>query len=482
MLKSTRPSSLRAALLALPKTLDETYQRMLNNINEADRSYALTLLRWLAYAQSPLSLLELAEADIIDPKDDPAADGLVDVDDRGDWADTFNILAGFVTIDGVQEREVDRGVDSAGDVSMTHANRQIEESIRVRLAHFSVKEHLESARILGSDAKYFHLDPLREHRYLTYSCLVYLTHYTASPLKTSTKTDLAAFPLLVHAAKTWAHHASLQQRSNGVREMVFLQSEPRKRGWLEIYTPERSWVQPFKRSNWGIGTALYYASLLGLEAVVQDLLSGRADVNTQGGYYGNALQAASGCGHEKVVQILIDVGADVNAQGGYYGNALQAASIRGHEKVAQMLIDAGADVNARGGEALDSALQAATFGGNAKVVQVLIEAGVDVNAHGGGGYSNALHAASALGHEKVVQVLIDAGADLNAQDEGLYSNALLAASAKGDEKVVQMLIDAGVDVNAQEGQFYNNALQAASEEGHEKEQTSTLTDDAIPVR
>ena len=31
-------------------------------------------------------------------------------------------------------------------------------------------------------------------------------------------------------------------------------------------------------------------------------------------------------GHEKVVQMLLDARADVNAQGGYYGNALQAAS------------------------------------------------------------------------------------------------------------------------------------------------------------
>ena len=31
-------------------------------------------------------------------------------------------------------------------------------------------------------------------------------------------------------------------------------------------------------------------------------------------------------GHDKMVQMLLEKGADVNAQGGYYGNALQAAS------------------------------------------------------------------------------------------------------------------------------------------------------------
>jgi hypothetical protein len=41
----------------------------------------------------------------------------------------------------------------------------------------------------------------------------------------------------------------------------------------------------------------------------------------QGGRYGNALQAASAGGYEKAVQTLLAAGADVNAQGGEYGNA-----------------------------------------------------------------------------------------------------------------------------------------------------------------
>jgi ankyrin repeat protein len=72
------------------------------------------------------------------------------------------------------------------------------------------------------------------------------------------------------------------------------------------------------------------------------LLDKDAEVNAQGGHYGNALQAASWGGHEQVVKMLLDKGANINAQGGYYGNALQAASYRGHEHVVKMLVDAGA--------------------------------------------------------------------------------------------------------------------------------------------
>ncbi len=73
--------------------------------------------------------------------------------------------------------------------------------------------------------------------------------------------------------------------------------------------------------------------------VVQMLLDKGADVNAQGGDFGDALQAASCEGHEKVVQMLLDKGADVKAQGGRYGNALQAASYQGHEKVLRLLLN-----------------------------------------------------------------------------------------------------------------------------------------------
>jgi hypothetical protein len=41
--------------------------------------------------------------------------------------------------------------------------------------------------------------------------------------------------------------------------------------------------------------------------------------------------------------MLLDKGADINAQGGCYGNATQAALAEGHERVVNMLLEAGAD-------------------------------------------------------------------------------------------------------------------------------------------
>jgi ankyrin repeat protein len=97
-----------------------------------------------------------------------------------------------------------------------------------------------------------------------------------------------------------------------------------------------------------------------------------------------------------VVELLLGKGADVNAQGGDFGNALQAASHEGHEKVIKLLLGKGADVNAQDSR-FGNALHAAS------------KEGADANAQGGD-FGNALQAASYLRHEKVVELLLAGGA------------------------------------------------------------------------
>ncbi|KAJ6126271.1 hypothetical protein N7471_010764 [Penicillium samsonianum] len=209
---------------------------------------------------------------------------------------------------------------------------------------------------------------------------------------------------------------------------------------------------------------IIWASLNGHDKATQMLLERGADVNAQGGFYGNAFQAACAGGHDKIAQMLLERGADVNAQGGSYGNAFQAACARGHDKIAQMLLERGADVNAQGGS-YGNALQAACDRGHDKIAQMLLERGADVNAQGGR-YGNAFQAACAGGHDKIAQMLLEQGADVNAQG-GVYGNALQVACARVNDKIAQTLLERGADVNAQGGE-YGNALQAACARGHNK--------------
>lgn len=61
MLRRSFPGSIRRALNELPRTLDETYERILLGIDEEKWEYALRLLQCLAVARRPLTARELAE-------------------------------------------------------------------------------------------------------------------------------------------------------------------------------------------------------------------------------------------------------------------------------------------------------------------------------------------------------------------------------------------------------------------------------------
>ncbi|KAJ5694415.1 hypothetical protein N7536_004827 [Penicillium majusculum] len=211
----------------------------------------------------------------------------------------------------------------------------------------------------------------------------------------------------------------------------------------------------------GGGGALQKASLEGHSAIVVILLGAGANVNTQGGYFGNALQAAASDGSAETVKILLDAQADVNTQGGYFGNALQAAARSGSAETVKILLDAQADVNTQGGH-FGNALQAAAWNGSAETVKILLDAQADVNTQGGH-FGNALQAAASDGSAETVKILLDAQADVNTQG-GYFGNALQAAARSGSAETVKILLDAQADVNTQGGHF-GNALQAAASNG-----------------
>jgi ankyrin repeat protein len=89
-------------------------------------------------------------------------------------------------------------------------------------------------------------------------------------------------------------------------------------------------------------SALLWAAQYGQEATAQKSLREKANIQVTNDYDEAPLLLAVKKEHRQVVKMLIDKGAEVNAQGGRYGNALQAASFRGYEAVVKMLLDKGA--------------------------------------------------------------------------------------------------------------------------------------------
>jgi hypothetical protein len=65
------PTDVRTTLSSLPRTLDETYERILVNIPIDYQSKALTALQWIIYSVKELRLDQVSDAIIINPKADP---------------------------------------------------------------------------------------------------------------------------------------------------------------------------------------------------------------------------------------------------------------------------------------------------------------------------------------------------------------------------------------------------------------------------
>ena len=440
------PTSLEKALKSLPKTLDETYERILCSIKEKHRDYVRKVLYWLTYSERTLRLEEVAEIVALDARREPR----FNPENRFfDSKEILVICSSLVSVFTGKGRAVsDWEVGRNWDVPC------------IKLAHFSVKEYLTSLDVRNGPAKMYAISRELANTSIAESCLAMLLHFDKRDSLTSQNVEIR-FPLAEYAAFQWlkhAHDASWDNDyiSNLVSEL-FLNRDTLE-NWIRLHNPEEPWnkAREFSRPSTNIGPSIYYASQAGLHEQVKIVIENGANVNAPGGEHGNALRVASYNGHKEIVHLLLAHGADVNVRGGEFGTALQAAAHKGHQQIMQILVDGGADVNAQGGE-YGSALQAACLGGDPQTVQILLDRGADVNAQGGI-YGSALQAACHYGDRQTVQILLDRRADVNAHG-GVYGNALQAACVCGDRQTVQILLDRGADINAQGG--FGSALQAA---------------------
>lgn len=345
---------LRKSLANLPRTLDQTYDRILCAINEEHTEYAMRILQWLTFSARPLLVEEVAEVVAINVAREPAFDRDEVLEDP---LEALNICSSLVTI------TTNRAERVSGPAQRI-----------IALAHYSVQEYLVSGRIKQGQAKQYSMQEVGCHDAIAQGCLKYLNQMQR-PLTTET---LKASALATYTAEFWSSHLKRTgDETEGSLLALHLMSadKPAYVNWIRLHDPDRLYSGPnLDRNVESIATPLYYAALLGLRTTTRLLLYEGAEVNAQGRFYSNALQAASFKGYEQVVKMLIDKGAEVNAQDGEYSNALQAASEGGHEQVVKMLLDKGAEVNARGGF-YGNALQAALEGGHEQVVTMLLDKG-----------------------------------------------------------------------------------------------------------
>ncbi|KAH7030625.1 uncharacterized protein B0I36DRAFT_348831 [Microdochium trichocladiopsis] len=429
------PKVLDKALQSLPKTLDDTYNRIIERIPDEDRPSAIRILQLLAFSERPLHVEEVVDAIAVDltktPRVDPA-DRMPEPDEISHYC------SGLTVVSETRDEDI--------------VTKQIQ------LSHYSVKEWLESRRLAEPLATEFQEQHARAA--IAEICIAYLLEL---PDDFSLREARDKYPFTHYSAAYWPGHASIGQTATHIVTTLAIELFGNAQAYyltlvLGVYTQRASGT-----GGWSLATpCLTFAAHYGLQGAVEQLVHQGADANAQGKNHGNALQAASSEGYEAIVRLLVEHGADVHAGGGTYGGALQAASWAGREETVRLLVGLGADVNDQGAR-YGTPLHAAAKSGNTETVRVLVELGADIDAVGG--YTgNALQAAIMAKHEDTVRLLIGLGADVNARG-GIYGNALQVAASKGHEAIVRLLLDHGADVYAESG-CYNSALEAAMKVGN----------------
>jgi hypothetical protein len=429
--KCRNRATLRKSLATLPLTLQKSYDRILHGITEEDSVYAIRVLRWLTFAERPVTIDEIAEIAAIDVDRDPPYDEEEVLEDPMEALDICSSLVSISTGMG------DGKEGSSIQVAM--------------LAHYSVKEYFLSDRIRAGQASRYSMQHSACHSILARSCLGYLEQISPSDL--GSNKPLQTTKLVHYCAEFWMKHAEEAGEANMEMAQVvarFLSAESTAYlKWLLIYDPEYPWKEPNPKNPLGtVPHPLYYAALFGLADVVELLLERGADANAQGGHLGNALRAAAGSGHEggyeQAAKHLINAGADVNSQGGGYGSTLGLAIGNEDAALVELLLENGADValNSHDGE---PPLNAASFRGHIGIVKLLLSHGADVSATNDEGWT-PVNSAAAYGHFEVAKLLIENGANVTiASSQGW--RPISSASDNGHLDLVRLLLDAGADVS-----------------------------------
>src|SRR6266702_1101144 len=407
MLQDWLSNCVRQKLSELPKTLDETYERILKEIGKADGDLARRILQCLTVASRPLRVEELAEVLALDFE---KAEGRIP---------KFNENM------QLQDRQHALMRTCSSLITIVKDGR----SQVVQFSHFSVKEFLTSDRLATPvrDISSFHILPEPAHAILAQACLAVLFHLDDS------------IPLVQYAAEHWVDHTQFENVSLRVEDgmqCLFDQSGPYFSAWLKLYDIDLRrdpWYRHERKHH--AAPPLYYASLCGFRDLAEHLVvKSPQDVTARGGLHHSPLAAALRNRHRHVAKLLYQHGADIELAS--YNN--RTLLVDGLLDAVQWLLKRGANVNLQQNDFWTSFLEAdGTLPRHSGIANAAIY-------HG----DSPLHLASAHDHFEIMQSLIQHGADVTARDNS-NSTPLHLASFKGGVESVQLLIQHKADVNVQ---------------------------------
>ncbi|KZZ89183.1 Ankyrin repeat-containing domain protein [Moelleriella libera RCEF 2490] len=513
----------RERLKQLPKSLEEAYDKLVEQLCDNEKKYLKRIVIWVMYASQPLTTKELLGASRFDDENDNDG-GLYhlreagDIDEEGlrhickhlivcdasQWRFAHASVHEYFqqeehrcwAVDGAPEKlarlfllilikefgtpEILENENEAKVFSNETANKAIEHYVSKYWPH---QVRLESEKpsvspllrkfVLGDEIR-----PVQEVSVFQRLLRAFVSSYKPK------KRDLTSSLMYREWCKreaNWRINSHGKPIDHALFGIIALDLFPAIMQWKDCE------INVEKKNRYGL-RALALAAWCGQVDTCRELIRLGSDVNRDPGHHSALTQAVTGrkldctkllaqegaefqtCtlsaaakrGSLEIVRCLVERGADVNADPSGFGSALEQASRWGHYKMVQFLIDSGANVNAHTRGFFGSALAAASFGGSLDCIRFLVEKGADVNAITGGDFGSALAAASYGGSLDCIRFLIEMGADVNAITGGDFGSALAAASYGGSLDCIRFLIEMGADVNAITGGDFGSALAAAS--------------------
>ena len=357
--KCLKLDSLRKTLHALPKTLEDTYDRILCNIDEEYQEDALKVLQWLCFSARPMNLHEMVEVLAIDLDDGPSfkpEQGL---------PDPRSVLTICSTLVTVTTEKLESDLLQHGEFG-----ERVYEVERISLAHYSVKNYLTSTRARPTPLDRFRISPDASHTSIAMGCLTYLLCFQYSLDGFHNVFD--EYPLAKYAADRWAYHYKKvdsnddQDRLTPLALCLFT-SNYHLTNWQLLY--DRYNDKCLAELSPNDTTPLRLGSLFGLKKVVQKLLDLGADVNNKFDTRLTALHVTSSRNSTEMVQLLLSNGANIDALDDDSCTPLMRLCLAGGvlgpiESTARLLLEGGAYCNAqdyKGQTALHIAVRYGSF-------------------------------------------------------------------------------------------------------------------------
>ena len=388
---------MRPILNELPETLDETYERILQEIPKSNRIHAHRLLQCLTVAVRPLRVEELAEVLAVDLD---ATSGIPKLNEDLRWED--------------QEQAVLSACSSLIAAVWDDGFRV------VQFSHFSVKEFLTSGRLTTSTiatSRYYHILLEPSHTIMAQACISVLLRLDSH----INEVRLKDFPLAQYASRFFGDHAEFGKVFASIRggiDDLLDSNKPHFAAWL--WVREDDFRKPLKRPE---ASPLYHVAGFGFRSMVDYLVSKQPEGLSVRGHCGIPLHASLHNGHANVALSLLEHCIDVDVRGIDDRTPLHMAADRGLLEVTRILIKRGASINAR--DSSDRTPLHPIYRDKSRtfddtyfdVVLYLLEHGADVDTQANTEHSTPLHLALYHGGFKVARLLLDRGVNINVQDK-----------------------------------------------------------------